>query len=316
MKNIGIQWVKTADCNNFTSDVGIRLRRWIGRPLRFVLRLAIKRKVVIESFPKLEEGKPYIFASTHSFDEDIIAGLSCIDRNAYALLGTTDQIEHNPQMYAAWLNGMIYVDRADKVSRRSAVDKMVRIIHAGSSVLLFPEGTWNNSENKLICPLFAGPYLVAQRIGAEIVPISAFCEPDGKTIYFNAAAPITTDGKTKAQVLTELRDAMATMRFVSIEQHTEPVSRASLTGDIHEQHLATRCKEYMRVRWTREVWAEETSEYKDKEHPSPDMVWSTFENVKLTPQNAKILVPIYEEVETINKYDFVRYMNAHWRIKI
>ncbi len=310
--NIGIQWTKTANRENFTSNIGIRVRRWIGRPLRCILRLAIKRKVIIESFPELEKNIPYIFASTHSFDEDIIAGLSCIDRNAYVLLGTTDQIEHNPQMYAAWLNGMIYVDRTDRDSRKSAVEKMVRIINEGSSVLLFPEGTWNNSENKLICPLFAGPYLVAQKTGAEIVPISAFCEPGGNTIYFNAGTPITAEGKTKEEVLSELRDTMATMRFHSIEKHTKPVRRGNLKGDLHERHLEMRRNEYLRVHWTRDVWEEETSEYKDREHPSPDTVWTTFEKVNPTEQNANIMASIFLEIEQIQKYDFVKYMQKHW----
>ena len=40
-----------------------------------------------------------------------------------------DQIEHNPQMYAAWANGMIYVDRTDKQNRHDAVSKMEKVIN-------------------------------------------------------------------------------------------------------------------------------------------------------------------------------------------
>ena len=118
MKNYGLQKVKISTVDNFTSEIGIKLRRTINKPLRKALKLATKRNIIVDYYPTLEKNKPYIFASTHSFDEDIIAGLSTIDRNAYVLIGTTDQIDYNPQMYAAYINGMIYVDRLNEKSRK------------------------------------------------------------------------------------------------------------------------------------------------------------------------------------------------------
>ena len=53
--------------------------------------------------------KAYLFAANHSFDEDIISVLANVDRNAYMLHGTTDQMRYNPVFMALWLNGMIYV---------------------------------------------------------------------------------------------------------------------------------------------------------------------------------------------------------------
>ncbi len=312
MKNIGIQWVKTADCKNFTSDFGIKLRRLLSRPFRWVMRVATGKKIVVGSFPKLKKNTPYIFAATHLFYEDILASVGCLDRNAYVLIGTKDQLQYNPRLYGAWASGMIFVDRLNTESRHSAVDKMERIIRAGSSVLLFPEGAWNNSENTLVCPLFAGPYLVAERTGAKIVPVCAFCEADGDTIYFNASEPIDICGRTKEETLEILRDALAVMMFSSIERHTIPVKRRELTGDLHERHLAERQEEYLKMPWKKPNWMEETSTYKNKRKPTPDMVWPSFENVQLTPQNAKIMVPIFEEIERIRKYDFVRYMQGNW----
>ena len=101
-RNIGLKRLEIANVDNFTSNVGIKLRRMIFPAFKQVLRLAVKRNIHFEGeYPILEKGKPYIFVSTHSFDEDIIAAIASLDRNAYILMGTTDQIEHNPQMYAA-----------------------------------------------------------------------------------------------------------------------------------------------------------------------------------------------------------------------
>ena len=190
MKNLGLGYVKTSTVENFTTESGIKIRRYISPAVRKVLKLATKRTVYLESYPKLDPNTPYIFASTHSFDEDIIAALSVIDRNAYVLLGTTDQIDHNPQMYAAWLNGMIYVDRLDENSRRESVKKMERILNSGTSVLLFPEGGWNNTENLLCQPLFAGPYILAQKTKVKVVPIASFNEPNSNDIFIKVGEPM------------------------------------------------------------------------------------------------------------------------------
>ena len=64
-------------------------------------------------------------------------------------------------MYAAWLNGFIYVDRNNTQSRKDAINKMLRVLKNGNSVLIFPEGVLNNSENLLCMPLYPGVYHMA-----------------------------------------------------------------------------------------------------------------------------------------------------------
>ena len=140
MKNIRITGVIEWGINNFKAPFVLRLRQLINPVFRRLLRFGTKRKFIVEQYPQLEKGQPYIFCATHSFDDDIISILSTIDRNAYILIGTTDQIEHNPKMYAGWLNGMIYVDRLDPQSRKDSVSKMVKVLKGGTSVLVFPEG--------------------------------------------------------------------------------------------------------------------------------------------------------------------------------
>ena len=48
MKNIGLIKYKNADINNFTSDLGIKIRRMINKPLRVLLRLGTGKKIVVE----------------------------------------------------------------------------------------------------------------------------------------------------------------------------------------------------------------------------------------------------------------------------
>lgn len=327
IKNPFLGRIKHLNVYNFTSKEGLVLRRYINPLFRNILKMAIKRKVFIHPFPnskseiyngkspypKLEKGTPYIFASTHSFDEDIIASLANIDRHAYVLIGTTDQVDYNPQMYAAWLNGIIYVDRLDPVSRKEALLKMQYVLDHGSSVLVFPEGGWNNTENLLVQELFASPYILSKNTGCQVVPIVAFNEHDSKEIHMTFGEPLDLGKLEKQEALTILRDSMATGMYSMIENYSTPIIRSELTGDIHLHYMQARAKEYLRVNWSTDVWDEELTVYHNKKTVYARDVWQVFANVKVTPQNAKIIVPILKQIEEYDRYDFKKYMKAHWK---
>lgn len=65
MRNPILTRVLNKTVNNFTTDMGIKLRRLIGAPMRFALRCATKRKVILEAYPKLNKDESYIFVSNH-----------------------------------------------------------------------------------------------------------------------------------------------------------------------------------------------------------------------------------------------------------
>lgn len=220
--------------------------------LRPILRLAARRRIHIEGYPNLQKDVPYIFASTHSFVDDVIVNYACVDRSAYMLVGTPDQVEHNPAMYAAWLNGMVFVDKLDPQSRKDSVEKMVRVLESGSSVILYPEGAWNNTENLLVQPLFAGAAEMALRTGAKIVPIAI--EQYGKRYCANIGEPIDPrayrqapceagagtagmPGREEKQRLTDhLRDVLCILRW-EIWAQAAPAARADLSETAAAEYL-------------------------------------------------------------------------------
>ena len=313
MENIGLNRVKKSDVDQFTTETGIKVRRIINPLLRKILKLATKREIILESYPDLKKDTPYIFASSHSFDEDIISALSTIDRNAYALIGTTNQIEQNPQLYAAWLNGMIYVDRLDAKSRKESVKKMERIINSGSSVLIFPEGGWNNTENLLIQPLFSGPYLLAQSTGAQVVPIASFNESGSNKIHIKFGEPLNLASKDKKEALIELRDSLATMMFEHIEKYSTHLTRKELSENCRLDFMQERKNEYMRVKWTRDTWDEEITYYLDKEHPLPQEINLSFDSVEVNSDNAYVMAPVLVKRMNDEKYNFKNYMHNNYK---
>ena len=312
MKNIFLLKYEDADVNNFTSDAGIKIRRFINPPIRYILKKATNGKIYVEKYPQLEKNKPYIFAATHSFVEEISTTLSTIDRSAYTLVGTTDQFENNPRMYFNWITGVIFVDRDSKESRQSSVKKMERIINSGSSVLLFPEGGFNNSENLLIQKLFAGPYILSKNTGVPVVPLATFNEYGSKEIFASASEPLELYKYDKKEALTILRDALATLQYNMIEEHSTPIKRAELTGDPRLAFMEERKNEYLNAPWTQDVWDEELTVYEDKNEPTPEKVRETLDNVIITPANAGIIAPILVKRKEDIKYNFNRYMHENW----
>ena len=312
MKNKGLKNVKISNVDNFTTDTGMKLRRVIGKPLRKVLKMAAGKKVVIDRYPKLEKDEQYIFASTHYFNEDIIAGMAAIDISAYALIGTTDQVDNNPLMYAAWLYGLIYVDRNDPESRKQSVLKMEKVLNNGSSVIMFPEGGWNNTENLLCQRLFAGPYVLSQLTGKKVVALSTFSDPESDTIHIMASDPIDMTNMSKEEALELLRDTMATMMYEEIEKYSTPYERSKYYEDIHMQHMESRRKEYLKEKWTRDVWDEELTVYKPKHITTAEEVRASLDNVHIDEKNAFIFAPILARREEDKKYDFKRYMKKNW----
>jgi len=274
MVNIGLIRLKKATVKTFTTNPGLKIRKYINKPLRYILVKSTKAKIVVEAYPKLEKDEAYIFASTHFHTEDIISNLAILDRNAYALMGTTDQIEHNPLMYGAWLNGFIYVNRLDEKSRKDSISKMERVLNAGNSILMWPEGGLNNTENLLCQKLFGGPYYLAKKTGKKVVPISNYLEPTTNTIYIRVGSPIDLTKYDKEEALDILRDLMATMMFDQIKYHSIPIKRSELTGDHHLAHMEDRRKEYLKEKWTRDVWDEELTTYKDEETKKHEEVMS------------------------------------------
>ena len=59
----------------------------------------------------------------------------------------------------------------------------------------------------------------------------------------------------KHESLDALRDAMASMVYEMVEAHCTPLRRDDLRGaDFHMAFMEERRLEYLRVRWSRDVW--------------------------------------------------------------
>ncbi len=310
---MGLQHLKTANEKNFTTSFGIKLRKYLYKPLQIPLRLATKQKIILEQYPQLEKDKPYIFASTHSFCEDINAALAVLDRNAYLLLGSTDQLEHNPGAYGVWANGMVYVNRLDKESRKNSLKKMERLLNSGTSVLLFPEGAYNNTENLLCEQLFSGFYWLSRSTGAQVVPVASFCEYQSDKIYVKFESPLDLAGKAKDEAKVHLRNLLGIMTWELIRDHSTPLKRRELPPDCRMKFMEERRGEYLKSPWTKDVWEEEITNYRDENSPRPVEVRKSLDHVKITKDNLGIFHSVLVRRADDEKYNFLKFMKETWR---
>lgn len=311
-KNYKLVDLLDADVNSFTTDNGIIIRRIFAKILKPILKFATPEKIIVDRYPKLNPHEPYIFVSTHGFSNDIIACLATIDRSAYLLMGSTNQIEYNKLMYAAWLNGFIYVNRNDKKSRNEAIPKMERILKSGSSVLIFPEGGHNNTENNLVNRLFSSPYVLAKKTGCKVVPIAPFYEFGSDRIYMNVGDPIDlAKYEDKKDALSDLRDIFATMVYENIERYSTPYVRPN-GKDIHIEFMEQRRQEYLKNSWTRDVWDEELTRYLDSEEREYLSVMESVDGIDINKNNAYIMGPVLVKRQEQKKYNFNNYMHENW----
>lgn len=312
MKNYGILKYSNVGVDDFTSETGIKIRRELNPVLRVVFKAATKGNVIIENYPKLEKDCQYIFVSTHNFVEDSIANLSVIDRNAYLLFGTTDQLKVNKEMYAAWANGFIYVDRQNNVSRKEALLKMKRVLDSGTSVLIFAEGGFNNSENLLCLKLFASPYILSKQTGIKVVPIAPFYEPGTNDIYINAGEPLDlTKFDDKKEALTLLRDNLATLLYENIFKYASRIKRQELGDDPRLDYMESRRKEYLKTNWTKDVWNEELTQYLDDYDKEILAINNDLSKLNLNINNSYLAKDVLKRVKE-KKYDFKKYMHENW----
>lgn len=308
MFNTGLKKYEYADIDTFTTDLGMKIRKAINKPWRELVKCFIKREIVIEQYPNLDKDKAYIFCANHSFDEDAIAAITSIDRNVYVLNGSTHQLEHNPAMLAVWFNGMVYVNRLDSESRKTSIPKLERVLKNGNSVLIFPEGCYNNSENQLIYHLFAGPYLLSKTLNIDVVPIVTVNDDDEKKIYVRAGTPMPLWQNEKQESLALLRDAMATLIYEIIAEHIPPVKRQVLGSNPRKDYMEVRKSVYACQKWYEDMWDEEFSYYVGHDITTPEQSREYVDNVHIDSQNAAILADVLVRREEDNRYNLKKYL--------
>lgn len=335
-KNLFINQLNTEDVDHFTTDTGLFLRRKTNgafrklcniftnatiiradtpdyasdeeyyrnlKPDRIPLShypLSTKKNannIVVERYPKLDKEESYIFVGSHVCPEDIETMLNIIDRNAYLILGSVENLNYNPEVYLSWLNGMIVFNVLDQNERSTLPAKMERVLQT-QSILIFPEGSHNYDLNKLIKPLYDGPVNLALKTGKKIVPVVLVKDYENNMAYLDVGNPIDVrnldlnmqdyyPGKEENEkyriksMSSYVRDQMATAVWHMMERHLEPIRRNDYV-DLG-QHFADFyvTDTFQKINWKHDVFDAEYLTKKTKEEQEYEAVVRTLSGLHL-----------------------------------
>lgn len=283
MYNKFLEYLLDTDPQKCISKAGIRFRKIISPVVRLVTPFTIPRKLKVIRRAQMPK-KPIIFAAAHGFKEDAECTLLTANKHAYMLIGALEQCFRSFQGITAWLVGPIFVNRLNKDSRKASKEKAIRAINLGANLIIFPEGTWNKSPNKLIVGLFPGVYDIAKATGAVIAPIATHRE--GKFVYAILDECFDITKYSREEGMLVLKDKLATLRWELMEKYSvaymkdmPPAEEADTYWENYINELMAEVKYY-------EYETELRTKYIDKNIVEASEVFAHLSNLQPSYSNA------------------------------
>ena len=231
-----------------TDSTAVVFFKDVIRPvLSLIASFRVPYKVIIEEPCHLLQDKPVIYAVNHfCFADTPIMG-RITPKRSYILLGK-QRLGFSDWLYFI-LNGVIFVDRKDKEDMAASKQAMSAYLNKGRSIVMFPEGTWNLTENQLMLPMKWGIIDIAKETGAQIIPTVLEYDREKKKCFVRFGVPMVfTPEDSKAEAIIALRDTLATMRWEFLELNGT-FSRANLDMDSEQKKLFYSVEEYPPIDW-------------------------------------------------------------------
>jgi 1-acyl-sn-glycerol-3-phosphate acyltransferase len=139
----------------------LRLWSWIFSKLNFI-------RYEITGRENIEQGKTYIYVSNHTSFLDI-PGICLALPGQFRPLAKKELLKIPIFGWIATAATVI-VDRSNHDSRVKSLEKLVNTLAHGISILIFPEGTQNRS-NELLQPFKDGAFRIALETKQPLLPI-------------------------------------------------------------------------------------------------------------------------------------------------
>ena len=188
--------------------------RWWGR----LLCLLAGVRVEVEGFQNIDPNQTYIFAGNHSSQYDIFSFQGYFPHD-FRWIAKKELFRVPIFGQAMHKVGYIPIDRAHGRQALKSLDEAARRIAAGSSVLIFPEGT--RSPDGRLQEFKTGAVLLAIKAGVPIVPLGFLGShqvlpkgrliPNNGTITIRIGKPIATAHyklTDKQQLARDLQEAV------------------------------------------------------------------------------------------------------------
>ena len=193
-------------------DITIRARDMLYPLLMQLTKTKVKCRVILENTYTPLPDRPIVFAANHSAFMDTPIMERVTKRRSYILSGR-QSLPFVDWLFFA-LIGSIWVDRKSGADMKASKDAIIEYLQKGQSVLWFPEGTWNLTDNLLVMPLKWGIVEIAKQANAQIIPVVLRYDRAENICQVKFGQPITDmQLENKVDAIRNLRDAMATLRW-------------------------------------------------------------------------------------------------------
>lgn len=203
----------------------------------FILFLKLDRLFRKQTITVIGARKKYkeqvIYACTHIGGNDLENVYEAIRRGCWWFVGDPCVLYKDISGLLLHLNGCIMLELTDRDDRRIANKRALEVLKGGGSLLIFPEGARNGTENLPVTGLFPGAARMAMETGVKIVPIGIEQYDNRYVINFgNLLLP--ENFENHADLTQSLRDELATLKF-EIWQNEGLKSRSDLPNNYSEQ---------------------------------------------------------------------------------
>jgi hypothetical protein len=207
--------------------------------------------------------------------------------------------------------GGVCVNRKSKTSRHASIAKALKAMEYGADLLIFPEGGWNKTSERLLLDYWKGVYTLSKAAECDVVPIVHYVRDmevlDKKNLIHTVVDdPIPLYTMPQDEALQYLRDLMASWLWKMAEQYGQSARDVEMQGysnsrERWEAHLKERMKGVSR--YDSEV--EKNSEYRPKTVIRAEDVFRPIANIQnISAQNIKSVLHAQELVKTIEESDW------------
>lgn len=264
--------------NIIDSNFKIKLRD-ISR--KFILLLAksnIKYKIVKKNNLQKLKDHSTIYVVNHYSAQDTPIACNLTDDRAYILAGKQNLGFFDNLFFK--LYGSIFVDRKDNADMALSKKAMEAYLNKGKSILMFPEGTWNLTDNLLILNMKWGIIDIARNTNSQIINIDLDYNREDHICTARYGNPILIGNDSKnIEEIRKLRDKMATLRLEAIKNKTI-VKRDNI--DIDKERLENRysINEFPKI----DMEYEESVIYQP--YDTNEKVFEQIKSLKLSKNNA------------------------------
>ena len=311
--------------DNVLSKSGVERRKIINKIIKKIGPCFLHCQQVFEDRNQLEKNKnnrdekivlpdePVIWAPNHGFRDDALATVLAAYRNGYFLFGSLPQFYNTIDGVTAWLNGSILVNRKNKESRHSSIQKCERALELGADLIIFPEGVWNKTPNLLSLKLWPGVYRVAKDKNAKIIPIIHYKRElqsldKSDLIHTVIDDPIDVSAMSEKAALDYLRDIYAYWVYLMMEKYGQS-TRAEEIGESINSQMKWEQRLYERLetadRYDREI--EIKADYVDIIDLELFQAWSDISNItNINNNNVYMVIDAKKKIKEMKDNNFQR----------